>query len=421
MESRTRGPDRLNVREGDCFDAEAITQCTFVHNCNGLERPGRRAGTAGSDQNSPGRGAGGCAAGTSGGIRGEIPGQNDVLATVVDGNLTEKVTRGDLIRFLSHYQIPEDEDRQEIYQGAMERLVNTKLLMMFLARQQIPVAPEKIDEMIEKLKQELKRDGQDLGSAIIQNNLSMDSIRKEYENRIRWQEYQNKQATEATLRRFASEHRDLFAGTQIRASHILIKVEPDVPAAEKEKAKQKLIQIKKDIQNGTITFAAAANKFSQDEANSGGAGGDLDYFTLATGYVEEFTDVAFKLKKGMISDPVETPFGFHLIMVTDRKEGKPVDFEQAEPYIRTEFANELQRNVVNAERGRAKIDVKPMPKDLFPATAPAAPPSGSSAGTGGQAAHKGRCGNAEVLTFFRDPIDRARRDRGGRRSDEMSR
>ena len=205
--------------------------------------------------------------------------------------------------------------------------------------------------MVEKLKQDLKRDGQDLGSAILQNNISMESIRKEYENRIRWQEYQNKQATETTLRRFASEHRDLFAGTQIRASHILIKVEPDAPAAEKEKVKQKLVQIKKDIQNGTITFAAAANKFSQDEANSGGAGGDLDYFTLTTGYVEEFTDVAFKLKKGVISEPVETPFGFHLIMVTDRKEGKPVDFAQHEPYIRTEFANELQRNVVNAERG----------------------------------------------------------------------
>jgi peptidyl-prolyl cis-trans isomerase C len=333
--------------------------------------------------------AGAPAAGGAGGIRAEIPGQHEVLATVVDGSLTETVTKGDLIRFLSHYQIPEDEDRQEVYDGAIERLVNTKLLMMFLARQQIPVAAEKIDEMVEKLKTDLKREGQDLGTAIIQNNLSMESIRKEYEDRLRWQEYQTKQSTEATLRRFASEHRDLFAGTQIRASHILIKVEPDAPAAEKEKVKQKLLQIKKDIQNGTITFALAANKFSQDEANSGGAGGDLDYFTLTTGYVEEFTDVAFKLKKGVISDPVETPFGFHLIMVTDRKEGKPVDFAQHEPYIRNEFANELQRNVVNAERARAKISIKPMPKDLFPAAAPAAAPSGSSAGAGTQPAPKG--------------------------------
>jgi peptidyl-prolyl cis-trans isomerase C len=312
-----------------------------------------------------------------GGIRQEIPGLNDVLATIVDGTATDKVTKGELITFLSHYQIPDEEDREELYSGAMERLINTKLLMMFLARQQLPVGAEKIDEQIEQLKADLKKDGQDLPSALVNNNISMDNIRKQYEDRLRWTAYLNKNATEATLRKFLADHRDLFAGTQLRASHILIKVEPDAPTAEKEKAKQKLLQIKNDIKNGTVTFAQAANKFSQDEANSGGAGGDLDYFTLGTGYPEEFTDVAFKLKKSVISDPVETPFGFHLIMVTDRKEGKPVDFDQIKTYVLQEYGNELQRNVVNAERQRAKIDLKPMPKDLFQAQAPAAPATGS--------------------------------------------
>ena len=135
------------------------------------------------------------------------------------------------------------------------------------------------------------------------------------------------------MRKYVADHRDLFRGTQIRASHILLKLEPNASEADKEKAKQKLAGIKKEIEGGTITFAAAANKYSEDPANAGGAGGDLDYFSLNTGLIEEFTDVAFKLKKGMISDPVETPFGFHLIQVTDRKEGKEPDFEQNKPYI----------------------------------------------------------------------------------------
>ncbi len=328
--------------------------------------------------------AAGAPAGGPGGVSGgarppAMPGMNDVVATIVDGNLTDKVTKGEVITFLSRNAIPDDEDRESLYLQTVDMLVNTKLLVMFLARQQIPVTPEKLDEQIEQLKQDLKRDGKDLATALVQNNISLDDIRKDYESRIRWQEHMKKNATEATLRRYVSEHRDLFSGTMVRASHILIKVDPSAPQAEKEKAKQKLLQIKKDIGDGKITFDAAANKFSQDAANSGAAGGDLEYFSLATGYPEEFTSVAFKMKKGTISDPVETHLGYHLILLTDRKEGKPVDFEQNKLYIMNEFGNELQKNVVNAERQRAKIEVKPMPKDLFPPQAPAAPVGGTGA------------------------------------------
>jgi len=122
-----------------------------------------------------------------------------------------------------------------------------------------------------------------------------------------------------------------------------------------------------------VTFAQAANKYSDDPANAGGAGGDLDYFTLNSGFIPEFTDVAFRLKKGSISEPVETPYGYHLIQVTDRKEGRPVDFEQNKPYIINAYAGELQKNLLTEERKRTKIEVKPTPKDLFPASAAPAP------------------------------------------------
>ncbi len=250
-------------------------------------------------------------------------------------------------------------------------MLNTKLITQFLARQNITVPPEKVDEEIERLKQQLKTDGQDLATALLQNNVSMNDIRKEYEQRIRWSEYVKSKATEAALRRFYAEHRDLFSGTQIRASHILLKVDPNTSEAEKDKIRQKLANIKNEIEQRKLTFAEAANKYSEDPANAGGAGGDLDYFSLNSGYIEEFTDVAFKLKKGIISDIVETPFGFHLIQVTDRKEGKPVDFDQNKAAIIQAFAAELQKSVVTAERKTAKFDIKPIPRDLFPPVSPA--------------------------------------------------
>jgi peptidyl-prolyl cis-trans isomerase C len=306
-------------------------------------------------------------------------GLNDVVATISDNGHTDKITKGEVLTFVSRYPIPPNENRETVYRETVDSLINTKLLTLFLTRQKVPVGPEKVDQDIEKLKEQLKTDGQDLASVLLQNHLDMDDIRKEYENRNRWSEYLKSKATDAALRKFLADHRDLFSNTQVRASHILLKLEPDASEADKEKTKQKLLGIKNDIEQNKITFAAAANKYSEDPANEGGAGGDLDYFSLNTGYIEEFTDVAFKLKKGAISGPVETPFGLHLIQLTDRKEGKPVDFEQNKPQIFQAFAGDLQKAVVTAERKTAKVDIKPMPKDLFPPETPATPDAAGGA------------------------------------------
>ncbi len=299
-----------------------------------------------------------------------------MLATVVDENAKQQVTKGEVINFLSRYPIPANENREQVYHDAVDSLVNSKLLTIFLNRQKITVPPTKVDEELARLEQQLKADGRDLATALLEDNTSVDTVRKELENRIRWIEYVKSKATVAELKRYVTANRDLFYGTQVRASHILLKVDPDAPAAEKEKIKQKLLTIKGQIDANTVTFAQAANKYSEDPANSGGAGGDLDYFTLSSGFIPEFTDVAFRLKKGSVSEPVETPYGYHLIQVTDRKEGRPVDFEQNKLYITNAYAGELQKNLLTEERKRAKIEVKPLPKDLFPpsaATAPAAP------------------------------------------------
>jgi len=307
----------------------------------------------------------------------------DVVATVTNHGKTDVITKGDVIAFLSHYPAPQPEDREEVYREALDSLINTKLLTQFLIRQNIKVPPEKIETQIEALKQQLKAENQDLPTALRQNNISMENLRAEFENRARWAEYLNTKATDAALRKFVADNRDLFSGTQIRASHILLKIDPGASEADKEKVRQKLLAIKKEIDEKKLTFAQAANKYSQDPANDGGAGGDLDYFSLTTGLIEEFTDVAFKLRKGVVSDPVETPFGYHLILVTDRKEGTPIDFEQNRPAILQQFGADLQKQVVTAERKTAKIDIKPIPRDLFPAAEPApaavpAPASGAA-------------------------------------------
>ena len=195
-------------------------------------------------------------------------------------------------------------------------------------------------------------------------------------------EYVKLRATEAELKKFVANHKDLVNSTLIKARHIYLSVPVDATAADKEKIRQQLLAIKQDIADKKTSFAAAANKFSQDPANAENSGGDVGYFGLQTGIIPAFADAAFALKPGEISDPVETIHGFHLIEVTDRKEGNPVDFEKQKQEIFQLYQADLQKQILAAERKSAEekhaIDIQPMPADLFPSTPSAVPASAAA-------------------------------------------
>ena len=59
--------------------------------------------------------------------------------------------------------------------------------------------------------------------------------------------------------------------------------------------------------------------------------------------------------------------------MTDRKEGNPFDFEQGKPLVKQVYAAELQKGVLDSERKKAKIEIMPMPTDIFPPQATPAP------------------------------------------------
>lgn len=103
----------------------------------------------------------------------------------------------------------------------------------------------------------------------------------------------------------------------IHAEHILIKVAPDASPADSLAAYKKIMAIREKIVKGDTTFEAAARKYSED-TYSKTKGGDLGYFT-SMGMIYSFENVAYNIKPGVVSQPVRTQYGYHLIKVLDKK------------------------------------------------------------------------------------------------------
>ena len=112
---------------------------------------------------------------------------------------------------------------------------------------------------------------------------------------------------------------------RVHARHILLVLEQDALPEEVQKIRQKLSGIKKQIESGK-SFTEMADLYSQDPSVKQNHG-DLGFFGKKE-IVREFAEVSFSLEPGTLSEPVRSPFGFHLIEVLDKKDDPPESFDK---------------------------------------------------------------------------------------------
>ncbi len=141
---------------------------------------------------------------------------------------------------------------------------------------------------------------------------------------------------EADLKTYYEQNAQRLGGAEERrASHILIAAAKTAPAAEREKAKAKAEELLAAVRKAPASFADLARKNSQDPG-SAPAGGDLDFFARGA-MVKPFEDAAFSMKKGDISNVVESDFGYHIIRLTDIKAPKQRSFDEMKPELEAEL------------------------------------------------------------------------------------
>jgi peptidyl-prolyl cis-trans isomerase SurA len=142
---------------------------------------------------------------------------------------------------------------------------------------------------------------------------------------------------------------------QTHVRHILIKVNQVVTAAE---AKRKLTELKERLDHGSATFEELAKLYSNDLSAS--KGGDLGW-VYPGDTVPEFERAMDQLKPGEVSQPIETPFGYHLIQVVERKTddaSKERTRQAARQAIRERKIEEATEDWMRQIRDRAYVEYR---------------------------------------------------------------
>jgi peptidyl-prolyl cis-trans isomerase C len=236
-----------------------------------------------------------------------------ILATVAGTNITDVDVYEAIMAMGQRGQSLMNPQGQQM---VLDQLINRRLLLASAKRDLLEMEPE-FKKQLAAVKDEL------LTKYVI--NKTVDGIK----------------VSDEESKAYFEENREHFRqGETVRASHILVDTE------------EKAAAIKADIDSGKITFADAAKENSSCPSKE--HGGDLGAFTHGQ-MVPEFDEAAFALAIGVVSEPVKTQFGYHLILVTEKNEDSEYAYEDIKDQLKDQLLAEKQQKAYVSKINQLKI------------------------------------------------------------------
>jgi len=230
------------------------------------------------------------------------------------------------------------EVRQALRKRAIDTVVKNTLLDAYLAR--MPFPQEELDRLKVQMNSQLAPQGKTVEQVMAEKGLTDEMFAKQ----IKLQKLQQQAVTQEKVDQYVKDHPvSYFDGTAVQASHILLMVDLYAPQDVRDEYRRKLAGILEEIKSGQIDFAEAAKQHS--DCPSSAKGGDLGEFEFSK-MVPAFSEAAFALAVGEMSDIVETPFGFHVIKVTGRTEGDGEAGLDASALARNILSQRLEQQVL---------------------------------------------------------------------------
>ncbi len=271
-----------------------------------------------------------------------------------------------------------------IKERVMNELIVKKLLDQEIEKRHIKVSKEDMDKQLKVIIDKVGSK-EKFNELLKQNGVSTAQFKKDLSDEVKIQKLVDTLAVVAIsdndAKKFYNENSDKFKNPdRVRASHILV-------SANTEELKAKLAasdegknltdaQINAEVQKQMAELKAKANKLlaevkkdpksfakiakeNSDDIQSGKQGGDLGFFGKEE-MVEPFSKAAFSMKPNTVSDIVVTPYGYHIILVTDRQKAGLEPFEKVKDDIKDYLTNmekvKLLQQFIDTLKNNSKIE-----------------------------------------------------------------
>jgi peptidyl-prolyl cis-trans isomerase C len=256
------------------------------------------------------------------------------------------------------------EQRDAVYRQVLDRLIGFHLLVQESKTRKVVAPPWEVDGQVDQIKKQFP--SEDAFKQMLQSRgvtveqLRSDTAQTIAVNLMLKNELEPKVAVaEADSKKFFDENKPRFRQEDsVHASHILIRTPENADAAAKAKAKTQADDLLAQLKKGG-DFSELAKKYSQDPG-SASKGGDLGFFSKGQ-MVPAFEQAAFGLKPGQTSGVVETPFGYHIIRVSEAKAGRDLTYDevkgQIDDYLKQQLREKKSQEFVDQLKAKGKVQI----------------------------------------------------------------
>jgi peptidyl-prolyl cis-trans isomerase C len=252
-------------------------------------------------------------------------------------------------------------NRRELQLLALNELIDQAVLAREAERRNIAVADSVVDGMLSRWTGQFADETQRT-QQLAERGLTLEQVREKFRQDLLVQDLVKQavmdtlQVSDADVATYYQTHPNDFETTEIHARHILKLVDAGAPAESLAAKRAEVEALLARVRAGE-DFATLATANSDDKG-SAARGGDLGYFTR-TRMVPGFSEAAFALAPGQVSDVVQTQYGFHIIKVEDRRNegtrGLADVAASVQRYLRNQKVQEAVDRLALQLRGKSRV------------------------------------------------------------------